>query len=206
MSVPAPVRHGIGNSCLGMTINTTPPHPNSSASHFYSFAIPIAIIPYQKHCILQVGLKCRDNPLERPVRPLVFSSRRSSPWVALEALPLPARSASPMDRPVRSTVLNLLTDFADEAVEGIKGLAREPYIFALACFASIGGVLFGYDQGVISGVLVMSDFVSYPSGVTWSGSLTHGSVPTCRRNNSHNLLPTRSFRDGWSPFSPSAPW
>ncbi|SPN99939.1 related to transporter (major facilitator superfamily) [Cephalotrichum gorgonifer] len=41
---------------------------------------------------------------------------------------------------------------------GIKGLAREPYIFFLACFASIGGVLFGYDQGVISGVLVMNNF------------------------------------------------
>ncbi|KAF7550240.1 hypothetical protein G7Z17_g5846 [Cylindrodendrum hubeiense] len=41
---------------------------------------------------------------------------------------------------------------------GYKGLIREPYIFFLACFASIGGVLFGYDQGVISGVLVMNNF------------------------------------------------
>ncbi|KAL2818433.1 general substrate transporter [Aspergillus cavernicola] len=41
---------------------------------------------------------------------------------------------------------------------GFKGLVAEPYLFFLACFASIGGVLFGYDQGVISGVLVMSDF------------------------------------------------
>jgi len=45
---------------------------------------------------------------------------------------------------------------------GIKGLVQEPYLFSLACFASIGGVLFGYDQGVISGVLVMSSFVSLP--------------------------------------------
>lgn len=42
---------------------------------------------------------------------------------------------------------------------GYKGLIKEPRLFALACFASIGGLLFGYDQGVISGVLVMNNFV-----------------------------------------------
>ncbi|KAE8321179.1 general substrate transporter [Aspergillus sergii] len=41
---------------------------------------------------------------------------------------------------------------------GYKGLIKEPRLFALACFASIGGLLFGYDQGVISGVLVMNNF------------------------------------------------
>lgn len=38
---------------------------------------------------------------------------------------------------------------------GYKGLIKEPFIFSMAFFASIGGVLFGYDQGVISGVLVI---------------------------------------------------
>ncbi|KAJ8133442.1 hypothetical protein O1611_g191 [Lasiodiplodia mahajangana] len=42
-----------------------------------------------------------------------------------------------------------------------KSLLKEPYILFLACFASIGGFLFGYDQGVISGVLVTNNFVSY---------------------------------------------
>ncbi|KAL4927027.1 sugar porter family MFS transporter [Aspergillus undulatus] len=41
---------------------------------------------------------------------------------------------------------------------GFKGLVDEPYLFFLACFASLGGVLFGYDQGVISGVQVMNNF------------------------------------------------
>ncbi|KAJ5784555.1 Major facilitator-type transporter ecdD [Penicillium pulvis] len=41
---------------------------------------------------------------------------------------------------------------------GIRGLLRQPYILFMAVFASIGGMLFGYDQGVISGVLVMNNF------------------------------------------------
>lgn len=42
---------------------------------------------------------------------------------------------------------------------GFKGLIGAPVIVGLSLFASIGGVLFGYDQGVISGVLVMDNFV-----------------------------------------------
>lgn len=48
---------------------------------------------------------------------------------------------------------------------GYKGLVKEPRILALACFASIGGMLFGYDQGVISGVLVMHNFVGFAHSI-----------------------------------------
>lgn len=48
---------------------------------------------------------------------------------------------------------------------GYKGFIKEIRIFGLACFATIGGFLFGYDQGIISGVLVMHSFVSRGQGI-----------------------------------------
>ncbi|KAJ5231658.1 uncharacterized protein N7469_006246 [Penicillium citrinum] len=44
---------------------------------------------------------------------------------------------------------------------GYKGLLKEIRIFGMACFATIGGFLFGYDQGIISGVLVMHSFKTH---------------------------------------------
>jgi hypothetical protein len=38
---------------------------------------------------------------------------------------------------------------------GIPGLVRNRYAVVYAPFAGIGGISFGYDQGVISNVLVM---------------------------------------------------
>jgi hypothetical protein len=38
---------------------------------------------------------------------------------------------------------------------GISGIIKNPYVFGTAIFASIGGVLFGYDQGVISVGLIL---------------------------------------------------
>ncbi|KAJ5085860.1 hypothetical protein N7532_010631 [Penicillium argentinense] len=49
---------------------------------------------------------------------------------------------------------------------GYKGLIEEIRIFGLACFATIGGFLFGYDQGIISGVLVMHSFKTHFSDLS----------------------------------------
>lgn len=42
--------------------------------------------------------------------------------------------------------------------EGIGGIIRSPYVFGAALLASFGGFSFGYDQGVISLILVMPQF------------------------------------------------
>ncbi|KAG5353532.1 hypothetical protein C0989_005979 [Termitomyces sp. Mn162] len=41
---------------------------------------------------------------------------------------------------------------------GWAGLIRNRRIFAIAVFASLGGLLYGYNQGVFSGVLAMTSF------------------------------------------------
>ncbi|KAK8142728.1 hypothetical protein G3M48_008344 [Beauveria asiatica] len=74
-----------------------------------------------------------------------------------------------------------------------RQLLDNPYIFGLSAFASLGGFLFGYDQGVVSGVLEMQSFaaefpriyldsrfkgwfVSTLLLAAWLGSLVNGPV------------------------------
>ena len=74
---------------------------------------------------------------------------------------------------------------------GIAGLLHNYYALGCAIFASIGGLTFGYDQGVIANVLVMKDFVarwhlsawdtglmstSYPCLQVWTGQVKRGVV------------------------------
>lgn len=56
---------------------------------------------------------------------------------------------------------------------GIPGLVHNRYAVASAAFAGIGGISFGYDQGVISNVLVMKDFLTrWPIGPWEKGLMT----------------------------------
>lgn len=42
---------------------------------------------------------------------------------------------------------------------GPAGLVKNLRVFAVACFACLGGLLYGYNQGVFSGILTMSNFM-----------------------------------------------
>ena len=55
--------------------------------------------------------------------------------------------------------------------KGILGLIYNYYALGCAIFASIGGLLFGYDQGVIANVLVMRDFVERWPVSAWEKGL-----------------------------------
>jgi len=56
---------------------------------------------------------------------------------------------------------------------GISGLAHNRLALACAIFASLGGLTFGYDQGVIANVLVMKDFVArWPIGAWEQGLMS----------------------------------
>ncbi|KAI0089245.1 hypothetical protein BDY19DRAFT_944872 [Irpex rosettiformis] len=56
---------------------------------------------------------------------------------------------------------------------GLAGLFHNYYALGCALFASIGGLLFGYDQGVVANVLVMKDFtLRWPIGAWEKGLMT----------------------------------
>jgi hypothetical protein len=63
-----------------------------------------------------------------------------------------------------------------KALDGASGpmaLVKNLKVFGIACFACLGGLLYGYNQGVFSGVLTMTSFKE-------------------RKSTSHTTLPLRS--------------
>lgn len=70
---------------------------------------------------------------------------------------------------------------------GITGLLRSRYAVGCALFASIGGLSFGYDQGVIANVLVMRDFLArWPVG-PWEKGLMSMFLPALKRTHPVSL-------------------
>ncbi|RJE21566.1 sugar transporter [Aspergillus sclerotialis] len=60
---------------------------------------------------------------------------------------------------------------ASQASKGsFAHVAENPYLFGVASFSTLGGLLFGYDQGVVSGVITMESFAArFPRVFTDSG-------------------------------------
>ncbi|PYH44565.1 sugar porter family MFS transporter [Aspergillus saccharolyticus JOP 1030-1] len=48
-----------------------------------------------------------------------------------------------------------------EKPHGLVGMLKNPYVFATCAFASLGCIMYGYDQGVMSPVLVMENFEAH---------------------------------------------
>ena len=89
---------------------------------------------------------------------------------------------------------------------GLAGLWANTYTLRCAVFASIGGLTFGYDQGVIANVLVMKDFrARWPVGPwelglmsawTWMSTLARRKLNVVRSGGARAGLSLRRAGDG----------
>lgn len=60
---------------------------------------------------------------------------------------------------------------------GLKGLLQNSLALRCSLFVSLGGLTFGYDQGVIANVLVMKDFVArWPIGPWEKGLMSENRI------------------------------
>ncbi|KAJ5241287.1 Major facilitator superfamily domain general substrate transporter [Penicillium citrinum] len=48
-----------------------------------------------------------------------------------------------------------------EKAHGIVGMLKNPYVFSTCLFASLGCIMYGYDQGVMGPILVMENFQNH---------------------------------------------
>ena len=64
----------------------------------------------------------------------------------------PAGTATQFDQAALDRRLQL------QGKAGPMAIFRNAKVFGIACFACLGGLLYGYNQGVFSGVLVMNSF------------------------------------------------
>ena len=75
---------------------------------------------------------------------------------------------------------NTVADQEPYGPPGLRGLVANPFVFPCAARSTLGGLVFGYDQGVVSVILVMDQFQEQfpqvapgaPGGGFWKGLMT----------------------------------
>ncbi len=78
---------------------------------------------------------------------------------------------------------------------GVSGLFSNSYALLCAVFVSIGGLSFGYDQGVIANVLVMKDFVQrWPVTPLEKGIMSKYAAVSSHQTDAFQLLYLNSAR------------
>jgi hypothetical protein len=76
------------------------------------------------------------------------------------------------DAAVAHHAKNITADREPYGPPGLRGLVSNPFVLMCAACSTLGGLVFGYDQGVVSVILVWTSFwkSSRGSGVLGLGS------------------------------------
>ena len=59
------------------------------------------------------------------------------------------------------TSQSLVGAYRAEKSHGVVGMYKNPYVFMTCAFASLGCMMYGYDQGVMGPILVMQNFQNH---------------------------------------------
>ncbi|CAG8902810.1 unnamed protein product [Penicillium egyptiacum] len=107
--------------------------------HFSGYNLIIANFAYRPTSYCQTSTKTMVDKKESPETEHLESDIKSKPSTLI---PPPGLERQPYGEP------------------GLKGILTNKYVAVCAAFATLGGAMFGYDQGVVSVTLTMDHFLA----------------------------------------------